>query len=130
MREQILQTLPSLVVGEEIACADAHDLAARLGVAPIEVGRIVDTTQYRFFRCQMGLFGYGLKSEGKSKIVLAATNVPDDLRAAIASRAFDGHISCLATWEIAAQFKYPRLGIANVTESMGLRIKPCQLGCF
>jgi hypothetical protein len=56
--------------------------------------------------------------------------VPDDLRAAIASRASDGHISCLATWEIAAQFKYPRLGVANVTESMGLRIKPCQLGCF
>ncbi len=130
MREEILDALPALVVGEELACADAHDLAARLGIAPIEVGRVANTTQVRFSRCQLGLFGYGLKSEGKSKIVLKAAHVPEEIRAAIEVRASNGHLSCLAAWEIAAQFKYPRLGIANIIEAMGLRVKPCQLGCF
>jgi hypothetical protein len=130
MSAEILKGIESLALGSELACADAHELAAGLGVVPGEVGRVANTTAVRISRCQLGLFGYGSKAEGKSKIVLKATNVPEDIGAAIESRAVNGALSCLAAWEIAAQFKYPRLGIANIAEALGLRIKPCQLGCF
>ena len=131
MSADILERAESLAVAGELACADAHAIAAELGVSPMELGKAINrSSEIRFNRCQLGLFGYGLKAEGKSKIVLAATNVPDDVRAAIEARAANGRLSCSAAWEIADQFKYPRLGIGNLLEALGLRITPCQLGCF
>jgi len=128
---EILKAVEKGTVNGELACADAHDIAARLGVSPLEIGKAVNrATEYRFNRCQLGLFGYGPKSEGKHKIVLPAQRVPDDIRAAIEARAANGKISCAAAWEIAEQFKYPRLGIGNIFEAMGLKVGPCQLGCF
>jgi hypothetical protein len=118
-------------VSGEIACADAHAIAAQACLSAAEVGRVINQqTKLRVNRCQLGLFGYGLKSAGKSKIVLSATNMPDDIVAALRAACSEGVISCTTVWEIGAQFKYPRLGMANICQSLDLRIKPCQLGCF
>jgi hypothetical protein len=87
-------------------------------------------TDVRFSRCQLGLFGYGPKAEGLSKIVLPAAHVPDEIRAAIEAETVNDCIPCVRVWEIAARFKYPRLGLGNIIEAMGLRVMPCQLGCF
>ena len=114
-----------------IACADAHAVAAALGISPQELGALVDeTTAYRFDRCQLGLFGYGQKGTEAYKIVQAATYCPPAIVAAITERALDGRVPCVALWEVAAQFRYPRLGIANIVQALGLKVKPCQLGCF
>jgi hypothetical protein len=127
----VIQALRDAAVDGEIACADAHDIAGRFGLAPIEIGRLLNReTDLRVFRCQLGLFGYGPKAEGKSKIVLPATNLPQNLVDEIMAHAVDGHISCADAWTIADQARYPRLGIGNVIEALGLRVKPCQLGCF
>ena len=130
MDDKILQEIRKAAVAGELACADAHAIAGALGVSPLEVGRVVNTTEIRINRCQLGLFGYGPKPEGKHKIVLCAAYVPDEIQAAIEARAANGSISCFDAWEIADAGKYPRLGIANIIEAMGLRVKPCQLGCF
>ncbi len=131
MREELIQALERAAVAGELACADAHAIAAQFGVNPLEVGRVVNrATALRFNRCQLGLFGYGPKAEGKSKIVLPATNLPEEIVAAIQAQASEGRISCRAAWEIAERFKYPRLGIANILEALGIKVKPCQLGCF
>jgi hypothetical protein len=115
----------------QIACADAHSLAASLGLTPDQFGAAVTkTTAFRFYRCQLGLFGYGPKAEGLSKIVLAARHVPAEIGAEIESVARGGSLSCADVWAIAAKYAYPRLGVANIVEAMGLRIRPCQLGCF
>jgi len=131
MREEILQSIVKVARNGEVACADAHEVAASLKLAPIEVGKAVNrATELRFNRCQLGLFGYGPKQENKHKIVLPAQNIPDDIRAALLARVNANAISCQAVWEIAAQFKYPRLGIANIVKALGLKVAPCQLGCF
>jgi hypothetical protein len=131
MNEQILQAIDGIAIQGEVACADAHELAARLGVAPIEIGKAVNSaTSLRFNRCQLGFFGYGLKEEGKHKIVCRAAHVPPEIEAAIKAQAAEGRIACKAVWEIAAQFKYPRLGMANIVEALDLKVKPCQLGLF
>lgn len=130
-RDRIIEAVEAYAVAGELACADAHTIAEQIRVTPIEIGRVVNkATELRFFRCQLGVFGYGDKAAGKSKIVLAAANVPDDLREVIESRVANERISCAAVWEIAKAFKYPRLGVANVVEALGYRITPCQLGCF
>lgn len=131
MSVAILEAVHRKVVGGELACADAHEIAAELGVSPLEVGKAVNrATEIRFNRCQLGLFGYGPKLEGKHLIVLPAKHVPDEIRAAIEAQTVNGRISCASAWEIAKRFKYPRLGIANILEALGIKVKPCQLGCF
>jgi len=114
-----------------IACADAHAVAEALGVTPLQVGKVVNkATELRFYRCQVGVFGYGPKPEGKHKVVLAAEWVPPEIEAAINERVKDKRISCLDLWKLAQKTKYPRLAMANIAEAMGLKITPCQLGCF
>ncbi len=129
--EQVQSAAAPFAVENQIACADAHSLAAALEMTPEQFGSTVtETTGYRFYRCQLGLFGYGPKAEGHSKIVLPAKHIPGDVRAEIESLAHDGVIACSDVWAIAERTAYPRLGISNVVEAMGLRIRPCQLGCF
>ncbi|NLG51211.1 MAG: hypothetical protein GX552_13975 [Chloroflexi bacterium] len=131
MESSIIKELENRAVEGEIACADAHDIARLFDITPIELSKQVNrNTDLRFNRCQLGLFGFGPKAEGKSKIVLRATNIPPEIEAALQAKATNGRISCAAVWEIADQFKYPRLGIANIIETLDLRVKPCQLGCF
>jgi len=131
MEEQIVQTAMERAVNGSLSCADAHTLAQMFGVTPLQVGRIVNGhTALRFYRCQLGLFGYGSKAEGKSKIVLPATNLPDEIVAAIQEVTAEGQLSCEAAWALAERFAYPRLGLANILEALGIKVAPCQLGCF
>jgi hypothetical protein len=131
MNEQILKAIEGITTRGEVACADAHELAARLGVAPLEIGQAVNSaTNLRFNRCQLGFFGYGPKEEGKHKIVCRAAFVPAEIEAAIKAHVVEGRIACKVVWGIAAQFKYPRLGMANIVEALDLKVKPCQLGLF
>jgi len=129
--DEIRVAVLARAVDGNLACADAHAIAAELGVRPLDVGRIVNKdTELRFNRCQLGVFGYGPKAEGKHKVVVAAAWIPPEIEAAINSRVKGNHISCLDLWEVAEEFKYPRLAIANVAEAMDLKFTPCQLGCF
>ncbi|MGI6367480.1 MAG: hypothetical protein ACOX2L_03820 [Anaerolineae bacterium] len=115
----------------ELACADAHRVAEELHLSPGQLARAVsDQTSVRFNRCQLGLFGYGPKAEGLSKIVLPARHVPAEIRAEIEAAAVDGGIACAKVWEIAERHGYPRLGLGNIVEAMSLKVRPCQLGCF
>lgn len=131
MNETILEAAAAAARDGNLSCVEAHRIAAELDVSPIEVGKAVNRdSDLRFYRCQLGFFGYGSKAEGRSKIVQPAPFVPDEISAALNERAVDGRISCLAIWEVAEAFEYPRLGMGNVVESMGLKVTPCQLACF
>ncbi|MHB0856324.1 MAG: hypothetical protein ACYC5M_01990 [Anaerolineae bacterium] len=130
-REEIIRGAQAVAVAGEVACVDAHELAWRLNVSPLDVGdALSQASTLRFNRCQLGLFGYGPKAEGRSKIVARAAYVPDDIRKELESRSSNGRISCADVWEVADAVKYPRLGMANIVEALGLRVTPCQLGCF
>jgi hypothetical protein len=113
-----------------LPCHEAHAIAAELGVEPLVVGLAANDADIRISRCQLGLFGYGPKSEGKHKIVHAAERVPERLAAYIRARAVDHGITCAATWEAADRLGFSRIEAASVVEAMGLRVSRCQLGCF
>lgn len=129
--EQVSSAAAPYIVEGQLSCADAHSLAASLGLTPGQLARAVaDKTDFRFYRCQLGLFGYGQKSAGLSKIVLPARHVPEEIKADIEAVAHEGGISCSDVWAIAERHAYPRLGLSNIVEAMGLKVRPCQLGCF
>ena len=131
VKQKIIDMALEMAVDGELACADAHRIAAKLELSALEVSRVINrSTNLRFFRCQLGLFGYGPKLEGKSKIVRSAERVPPEIENDISPKVVDGAISCADLWAIADAHKYPRLQMGNIAEAMQLRAHPCQLDCF
>jgi len=127
--DKAIKIVTAVAVDGQVACADAHRVAAELGLSPQELGALVNRdTALRFDRCQLGLFGYGQKGTEEYKIIQPALHCNEAVVAAIQERTVDGRVACTALWEIAARFRYPRLGVANIAQAMGLKVKPCQLG--
>ena len=131
MRDEIIRKAQARAVDGQVSCRDAHAIAAELGIPPLEVGLAINrATDLRFYRCQLGLFGYESKAEGRHKIAMAAPFVPPEMQAAVEGLAEGGAISCAEVWALAQRFEYPRLGVANIVEAMGLKLRRCQIGCF
>ena len=64
------------------------------------------------------------------RIFKAWEDMPEDLSVALQAATSDGRISCLALWEIGKSFGLSRHEMGNAAEGLGLKVKPCQLGCF
>ena len=115
----------------QLPCERAFELVKKLKVTPHQVGKACDAGGVRLSRCQLGLFGYGPKAEGKHKTVRALDKVPPELESAIrAVVKKGGNITCAAAWEIADELKVEKMTVSNAAETLGVRITPCQLGAF
>lgn len=113
-----------------LPCAAAFRIAEDLEVEPLEVGRTADEMKVKLNRCQLGLFGYGPKAEGRHKIVRPAETVHPELAQAIQAHLSEGRLTCRAAWDIAAAFRIPKMDVAAAAERLGVRISRCQLGAF
>ncbi|MCF8052696.1 MAG: hypothetical protein K9L59_15745 [Desulfobacterales bacterium] len=109
-----------------LACAVAFDIAASLGVEPMEVGKTADLLGCRLTKCQLGLFGYS----PEKKIV--GPKQPEDpaIIQAIENEVKNGRISCKQAWGIAKRFGVRKMTVSSACEAIGIKIKPCQLGAF
>ncbi len=110
----------------ELPCAVAFKIAEDLGVSPAEIGKTVDLLDLKLSKCQLGLFGY--KPDKKKVKARSAENrqMEEDIRTSLA----DGRLACIDAWNIAERFKVTRMAVSGVCESLGIKIKPCQLGAF
>jgi len=129
LSEQIAARI-KVYVEDDLPCAVAHYIAADLGVAPIEVGETANEIETRITMCQLGLFGYAVKGKPTYRIFTAWTDMPEELAEAVQAAAAEGRISCFALWEIGKRFGLSRHEMGNAAEGLGLKVKPCQLGCF
>jgi hypothetical protein len=130
MDDSLYQAMLSHLDDGHLPCAQAFAIAQTLALDPLAVGRAADEAGIRISRCQLGLFGYGPKAEGKHKIVHAMDDVPEHLSALLRAGAEGGEIPCASVWHAAAELHVSRLEAAGACEAMGLRVSPCQLGCF
>lgn len=129
--ESIAEAIRGALVEEELPCASAFLIAERLGIEPLQVGEETDALGVRLSKCQLGLFGYGPKAEGKHRRVTPMPNVPPDLAEAInGALGKDGKLTCAAAWRIADQLGIPRQRVSDAAEGLGVRIGHCQLGAF
>jgi hypothetical protein len=87
----------------------------------------IDLLEKRIRRCQLGLFGYGLK---KTKAVKPSAMVTKTLKTAIRKAMVDDSITCQATWELARNMGLTRLEVSSACEAMKIKISTCQLGAF
>jgi hypothetical protein len=130
MTEEIKAKIKSSLVNGQLPCTVAHVIAYELGVKPLQVAQTANEMEIAISLCQLGCFGYGPKAEGKSKILRPATKKDGKLVERLGSMAVKGKISCFKLWQIAAEFGLERLAVSNAAEASGLKIRPCQLGCF
>ncbi len=130
MEEALREAMVERLDDGRLPCAATHELAHLFRLDPLRVGQAADKAEIRIGRCQLGLFGYGPKSEGKHKIVHPMDDVPERLAAHLRAAAGEEGITCLAVWQIAAELGYLRLEASSAVEAMGLRVSHCQLGCF
>ena len=130
MQADLQQALAGRLEDGKLGCAQAHALAAEVGLDPLAVGQAATAAGVRVFHCQLGLFGYGPKSEGKHKIVQPMPAVPEDLAAHLRAAAGPDGITCEEVWRVAAEVGATRLEASGAVEALGLRVSTCQLGCF
>ena len=114
----------------KLSCAAAFRVAEEVGVEPEEVGRATDAAGIKLSRCQLGLFGYGPKAEGRHKIVRPAEAVEPGLAQAIRDGLVEGRLPCRVAWEIAAALGIPKMEVAAAAERLKVKIVRCQLGAF
>jgi len=109
-----------------MACAVAFDIAGDLNVPPAEVGFTLDMLEIRLVKCQLGLFGYG---PGK-KLPNATGDAPEALKQAIRDQSPEGMLPCVRAWEIAEKLELGKRDVSAACDSLGIKIRPCQLGAF
>jgi len=124
------ETIQAGLQNSELTCARAFKIAEELGALPLEVGRAADEMGVRLAKCQLGLFGYGPKSEGKHKIVKPMENVPAALEQAIRAAMDDKGLACTQAWAIAKRLGIPKMDVSSAAEALGIKITVCQLGAF
>jgi len=130
MTDIILERVQQRAHEGALPCTAAHTTAWETAATPAKVGAVADKAGIPITQCQIGLFGYGPKAEGKSKLVRSMA-VPADLETKIRARVKEGrYITCRACWEIAAELDIERLAVGNAADSLGFKIKSCQLGAF
>ena len=126
----VRQEIRSLLLEGRLPCARAFGVSRHLSITPLQVGDIASAMSIRISQCQLGLFGYGPKSEGKHRTVVPAPKVSNELRATIEASLIGGRLPCKAAWAIATKFSCSRLSVSATAEALSIRISECQLGCF
>ncbi len=54
--DKVLDAVKKAAPGGRITCAEAHAVAARLGVEPVLVGKAADALKIKIKNCQLGCF--------------------------------------------------------------------------
>lgn len=124
--EIIHKALKSAASDGELPCSAAFEVAESLNISPAVIGDYADKLGLHLARCQLGLFGY----KPDKKIVKPLESVDASLAAAIRQGLDDNRLPCKTAWEIAERFKIPRMAVGAACESLGVKIKRCQIGAF
>jgi hypothetical protein len=122
----IEQEIMSRAEENELSCTTAFEIAGKLQIRPKEVGEAADRLDIRLAKCQLGLFGY----KPDKKTVKALETVPEELKAAIHKSLAGGKLTCVKSWEIADALGMPKFSVSCSCETLGIKIKDCQLGAF
>lgn len=110
----------------KLFCSVAFEIALKYNFTPAEVGIHADALNIRLARCQLGLFGH----TPQRKIVMTLPSVPSDLKTALDETQRHGSLTCKELWQISAKLNIEKMTVSNACETMGLKIRKCQLGAF
>jgi hypothetical protein len=122
----VAAAVKSKVKDGAMACAVAFEIAESLSVPAEEVGFTLDSLEIKVVKCQLGLFGYA----PVKRIVKPAERVAPDLEKAIRGALVKDRLPCVAAWALAEKRRLKKMDISSACETLGIKIRPCQLGTF
>ena len=127
--EQIAKAIREKSPGGELACGMGEKISKELKVDISEVGITEDLLGMKIKKCHLGLFGWGKKpSHGKD--IHAADSVSVEIKSALEEVAENGVVTCAELWVIADRLGAERKVVSAACETLGLKIRACQLGAF
>jgi len=104
-------------------------ISKELQVGIPEVGATADLMEMKIKECQLGLFGWGEKpSHGKD--IRVAGSVPVEIKSALEKAVVNGEVACATLWTIADRLGAERKVVSTACETLGIKIRSCQLGTF
>jgi hypothetical protein len=124
--EKVRQAMEAVSSDGDLPCAAAFDVAASLHISPAAVGEYADEFGFHLTQCQLGLFGY----LPHKKIVEPLASVDAALGDAIREELVNDRLPCKTAWEVAERFNIPKMRVSAACETLGIKIKPCQIGAF
>jgi hypothetical protein len=111
---------------EKIPCAVAFEISKALQISPKKVGKTADLMNFKLTKCQLGLFGY----QPHKKIVKPLDSINVDLKDAVSDALVQERLSCMQAWDIASRLQVSKMTVSGACETMGIKIKDCQIGAF
>jgi hypothetical protein len=110
-----------------LTCAKTLSLAKESGKEPRQAGIYLDLLEIRILECQLGLFGCAPEKRRVKK-----AEIIDPLRQLIEKDIENGSVSCASLLKISALYNHgvSPLTVAGMCETLGIKIRPCQLGAF
>lgn len=129
LNEQVAKAIREKSPGGELACGMAEKIAKETKVSLSEVGLAADLLEIKIKQCQLGLFGWGNKPN-HGKDICAVDSVPKEIKDGLEEVAENGKVTCAAVWAIADRLGTERKAVSAACETLGLKIRSCQLGTF
>jgi hypothetical protein len=127
--EQIVKAIREKSSGHELACGMGEKISKELKVDLAEVGITADLLEMKIKKCQLGLFGWGKKPD-HGKDIHAADSVSVEMKRALEEVAKNGAVTCAGLWAIADRLGVERKVVSAACDTLGLKIRVCQLGAF
>ena len=127
--ELIAKAIREKSPGGELACGMGEKISKELKVDISEVGITADLLEMKIKKCQLGLFGWGKKTN-HGKDIHAADSVSVEMKSALEEVAENGVVTCAELWVIADRLGAERKVVSAACETLGLKIRACQLGAF
>ena len=127
--EGIAKAIREKSPGGVLACGMAEKISKELKVDLAEVGITADLLEMKIKKCQLGLFGWD-KKPNHGKDIHAADSVSIEIKNALEEVAERGGVTCAAVWAIADRLGAERKAVSTACDTLGLKIRACQLGAF
>jgi hypothetical protein len=127
--EQIAKAIREKSSGGELTCGMGEKISKELKVDMSEVGITADLLEMKIKKCQLGLFGWG-KKPNHGKDIQAADSTSVEMKSALEEVAENGVVTCAGVWVIADRLGIERKAASAACETLGLKIRVCQLGTF
>jgi hypothetical protein len=127
--ERIAKAIREKSPGSELACGMGEKISKDLKVDISEVGITADLLGVKIKKCQLGLFGWPKKTN-HGKDIQAAQSVSTEIKRALDDVAENGAVTCASLWAIADRLGIERKAVSTACDTLGLKIRACQLGTF
>ena len=109
-----------------VPCPYAWKIAKDTGVSRLDVGAMIDRLGIRVTDCQLGCFKVSKTSHNDS----TPEPFSEEVASRVAALGKKDELTCSKAFVLTLELKTKPMSVAGAANSLGYKIRQCQLGCF